>query len=466
MGGILKCTVYDPWVPSYKPLTATKLTSQYEWNIDTEHPLKHLELSHDDIQDKGKANSLLKSLAILQITWLVLNMAVRAATGLHVTQLEIATVAFAVVATLTYFASWWKPKDVSEPTRIRHSCHGEWITAPRIVKLSQSTVSPWLAVNPRLSRKSQEKRRIRNDLAWMGAEDLSMVIWLAISSLLFGGLHCIAWNFDFPSQAELVAWRICCAIIATLPGIALAFGTLSIHIKNGLTTWSLKVFTEEFDKLPTMSQDWWERVLHPCFFYLDRNTLETYILSIPAGKMTWSQLLSEVPPGIPINTSGSLQEISSEYASFLGHYQRLRHLWAKAFEDGKLDSEEIQELRWVCSTTAHSWLEVGPNFRGFWQQFEMFVSNSANDPKLGAQDSLGIEKVLQVLGIVSTEIDNRWNEFYQIVYQMPLVVSTTTYVLYPVARLLTILLLFTSLRSLPGDVHQVTPWVNFLPKIS
>ncbi|KAL3293784.1 Major facilitator superfamily domain general substrate transporter protein [Colletotrichum asianum] len=122
MGGIMIPSDYTSDTVRYEVLTATKLTPQYQW--DEDHPLKRLELSEQDIQDKSKADWLLKSLAILQIVWLVLNVIVRGVTGLAVTQLEIATAAFALMAVLTYVASWWKPKDISEPTYTRHSSTG------------------------------------------------------------------------------------------------------------------------------------------------------------------------------------------------------------------------------------------------------------------------------------------------------------------------------------------------------
>jgi hypothetical protein len=34
-----------------------------------------------------------------------------------------------------------------------------------------------------------------------------------IFCLIFGGIHCISWNFEFPSPQERLAWRICCVIL-------------------------------------------------------------------------------------------------------------------------------------------------------------------------------------------------------------------------------------------------------------
>ncbi|KAH9235794.1 hypothetical protein K456DRAFT_1832154 [Colletotrichum gloeosporioides 23] len=294
MGGILTISAWNdpPWFDPDFILTSIRLTSQYEWADSSEHPLKHLRLSREEIEDKSKADSMLKCLAIFQIMWLILNVTVRAATGLHVTQLEIATVAFATVAILTYLASWWKPKDVSEATGILHPCGGHWKHEPDVVTLSQWFRYPGSKDGLRFERRPQH--RVPDDLIF---EASSMAFLLSISSLLFGGLHCVAWNFEFPSQAELVAWRIGCATIAVLPAIALAFTTL----------------------------------------------------------------------------------LASVFSSW-----HARYIYA-------VEQLDLHPARYI---------------------------------------------------------------------------STISYTFYPAARLLTIVLLFTSLRSLPADVYQVDPWVNFLPKIS
>lgn len=99
-------------------ITTSKLTLR-ETDPKDEHHLERLILEKEDIEDKSKADWLLKTLAILQITWLVLNVIVRHDTGLPISQVEVATVAFATMAVLTYRANWWKPKDVSRPTFLR-----------------------------------------------------------------------------------------------------------------------------------------------------------------------------------------------------------------------------------------------------------------------------------------------------------------------------------------------------------
>lgn len=99
MGGLLLPLHYED--KDYFVLTGTRLTSQFEWTNIYDHPLKHLILDARSIQDASKADWLVKAIAVFQILWLVVNVAVRGTKQLTITQLGIATVDFAVMAILT-----------------------------------------------------------------------------------------------------------------------------------------------------------------------------------------------------------------------------------------------------------------------------------------------------------------------------------------------------------------------------
>lgn len=59
--------------PKYYALTGGKLSDRYLWECEGyDHPIQHLLLDKKDIEDKSKVDWLLKSLAVLQITWLIL----------------------------------------------------------------------------------------------------------------------------------------------------------------------------------------------------------------------------------------------------------------------------------------------------------------------------------------------------------------------------------------------------------
>jgi hypothetical protein len=52
-----------------------------------------------------------------------------------------------------------------------------------------------------------------------------LIFWGAFVMAVFGGIHCIAWSFDFPSHNEQLLWRISSI---TITGIPLAFACINI----------------------------------------------------------------------------------------------------------------------------------------------------------------------------------------------------------------------------------------------
>ena len=169
------------------------------------------------------------------------------------TQLEIATAEFAIFAIATYAATVWKPKDVSQPILLqckvfgtpnrRTDGHYDWsqsffgrLLAPAIIHQKEKDI--------------RNTDRIKNDVIWMprdtqrsSAVPLVFVL-MAIFSFIFGGLHCLAWNFEFPSQTELTLWRVASVassitqILSLLASLLLHY-LATIYIDNRLMSWLL-----------------------------------------------------------------------------------------------------------------------------------------------------------------------------------------------------------------------------------
>ncbi|KAG1785747.1 uncharacterized protein HD556DRAFT_1249348 [Suillus plorans] len=72
-------------------------------------------LTAKQIHDRSKGNVISKGLVILQVAWFVIQLLTRAIYHLETTQLEMGTLAFAVLNFLTYAAWWNKPLDVQCP---------------------------------------------------------------------------------------------------------------------------------------------------------------------------------------------------------------------------------------------------------------------------------------------------------------------------------------------------------------
>ncbi|KAL2022011.1 hypothetical protein VTK56DRAFT_6251 [Thermocarpiscus australiensis] len=90
---------------------------QYAWMLNNglvsweDH--KKWGLAKEDIEDKSKADGLVKLAALLQVIWFTLQSAIRAAHGLPLAPLETMTLAYVFNALVTYGFWWEKPKDIA-----------------------------------------------------------------------------------------------------------------------------------------------------------------------------------------------------------------------------------------------------------------------------------------------------------------------------------------------------------------
>jgi hypothetical protein len=71
-----------------------------------------------EIRDKGKSDIIAKALVVLQAGWFVLQCIARKAEGLPITELELVTVAFSMLAFAMFLLWWHKPLDVRRAVRV------------------------------------------------------------------------------------------------------------------------------------------------------------------------------------------------------------------------------------------------------------------------------------------------------------------------------------------------------------
>jgi hypothetical protein len=167
-----------------------------------------------EIQDKSKADTLVRLLWIFQILRLWVEVVARAATGLAVTQLEIVTLSFSVLSAIIYFVHWKKPKDVYEPVvyqnqriKMTHSDdQGNYLQG------IQTLTASFLSRQARLYADD----RVPNDV-WREEHEGLFATMLVISTVVFGAIHCAAWDFGFPTIQEKWLWRSCAISGLVLP---------------------------------------------------------------------------------------------------------------------------------------------------------------------------------------------------------------------------------------------------------
>lgn len=79
-------------------------------------PPESWRLSTAVIQDRSKADGLLKLFTLVQVTWFTVNCIVRSTKGMALAPLESMTLAYVVQVILTYACWWKKPKDIATAT--------------------------------------------------------------------------------------------------------------------------------------------------------------------------------------------------------------------------------------------------------------------------------------------------------------------------------------------------------------
>ncbi|KAK4069691.1 uncharacterized protein Triagg1_6821 [Trichoderma aggressivum f. europaeum] len=77
--------------------------------------IKLPKITKKELLDKSKSDALVKTLAIMQVLWLIIQLAARRYYGLASAPFEISTVALSASAIILYILEWNKPKDVSVP---------------------------------------------------------------------------------------------------------------------------------------------------------------------------------------------------------------------------------------------------------------------------------------------------------------------------------------------------------------
>ncbi|KAG6904332.1 hypothetical protein DXG01_010883 [Tephrocybe rancida] len=315
---------------------------------------KQITISKEEIRDRSKGDILSKAIVLLQVAWFILQVLARAIQHLPITELEIATIAFAILNFVTYFCWWNKPYDIRYPIIISASSQNtgsisvndaseldlennslpsqnDSAATSRPISRPQSSMGarnsfdtdshPLSALHgpplesaapetgqraladftphtPSIFPETSHQRSLPANISasfaplphvksgthgllrgfdiqiacsnvqyrlWSGlssiwialkhisiaygdwtyeiltgdnpdtayyggeivvSEDGAVKIVVAMLAMAFGAIHCLAWKFDFPTEAEGRLWRASSITIAFLPIVVMALGTI------------------------------------------------------------------------------------------------------------------------------------------------------------------------------------------------------------------------------------------------
>ncbi|KAJ6582528.1 hypothetical protein DFH09DRAFT_1309486 [Mycena vulgaris] len=188
----------------------------------------------EEIADKSKGDALSKGVALAQGLWFTTQCLARVHQHLAITELEVATLAFAVANVFIWLLWWGKPLHVQLPIIIgpptpldappRYPCR-----LPQLSRFVYAICGTF----------SEDKDDYDPGLStsvpsfWSPTLDenfrLGTMGITALAGSVFGAIHCTVWTSDFPTTAEMWIWRSGSLIIAAIPVVTfLAFLCITI----------------------------------------------------------------------------------------------------------------------------------------------------------------------------------------------------------------------------------------------
>ena len=204
------------------------------------------DITEEYILDRAESSGLSKALLIVQVAWFCTNCASRLFQHLPLSLLEVSTAAHAFCTLLTYFVWWSKPMNVAAPTIMREKKAQELYA---LLKCSDDEYEKALEM--------AQERNARDSSALPGTHgsgkivlaagalqhllptperpprplgfnnsgsmlvpgtffnksssergSVSTLIAMAISPILYGLVHFLAWGDRFPTPLERLLWQV------------------------------------------------------------------------------------------------------------------------------------------------------------------------------------------------------------------------------------------------------------------
>ncbi|KAF4549327.1 Hypothetical protein D9617_22g066730 [Elsinoe fawcettii] len=216
--------------PDFPPFPITGLQLHY---LVTKNYIPMPSLSKKHIADRNKVDGMLRLISLWQILWFCMNEFFRYLDGLHISALELTTVANIVVTLPSAFCWFFKPQDitVAEVIFCPVPMHTIVLSAPvrpgghyRYSPLDFVDRAEWV-----WSRQYQHYmnvlRHLLRPLRWdpitlpaprpriqtthVPAISCRAYAVLSLITMAYMSMFILAWNHEFPSPDERLLWRLC-----------------------------------------------------------------------------------------------------------------------------------------------------------------------------------------------------------------------------------------------------------------
>lgn len=255
-----------PWRQGRVTVLTLELLRQLVADPDFE-----IQTTADEIMDKSKGDVLSKIIFLTQTTWFIAQCIARHAQGLDLTQLELTTVALASLNGITLFMWWNKPLGAQTPVRVylrkplklqetqtphhkfdrsdlittilafplsfittrEEGCSLHILVARLILLLPLAivllppslilafAVAAFYTISDLLVSRFPASNHATHVPTFYVPKHQYSQYWhlflLVILGPIFGGIHCVCWNFSFPTHTYQQLWRIAAFAVTTIP---------------------------------------------------------------------------------------------------------------------------------------------------------------------------------------------------------------------------------------------------------
>ncbi|KAJ5881911.1 uncharacterized protein N7529_000583 [Penicillium soppii] len=184
-------------------------------------------LSQASLNDRNKGDLIVKILALVQISWMVIQLILRLAQNVPSSQLEIFTLSFAVCSVVTYILLIDKPKDVQTSYTIKAAKRP---SAEDLILIANA--GPMMFWGSRLSICIPNTALSRDSHRSDGL--FTMYLGSSLAMIVFGAIHCLAWDFKFPTEAEKLCWHISAVITAGALPLLWALSHARVKVRKSI----------------------------------------------------------------------------------------------------------------------------------------------------------------------------------------------------------------------------------------
>ncbi|KAF8539119.1 hypothetical protein BDD12DRAFT_114325 [Trichophaea hybrida] len=293
---LYSCSMFDRWFPHAPkrrfPLQYGFYAGMGGFQVDTPtgrmsitacgilslaHSGVFLSVDPQTIANKCQVDVIPKALAVLQVTWMILDCGLRNAAGSPLSLLEVHTLVQALYALIIYIMWFKKPSGVRDPTIADSSTaqfflDGAGVNSVLPTKCTRHTRRRY--VDHFLLPRTPNIRGVAYDISEHGSVLFQILASLAVPVVVavYAALHMTAWNYEFPTWVEAYVWRISCVMILagslTAPMWYVFVDMIVDDPRSGDELWNMgtKLFKDCARWAFEVSTDWSFAVKNCCWY--------------------------------------------------------------------------------------------------------------------------------------------------------------------------------------------------------